>query len=1087
MNHVVKRLFRLHDGEERKVLQFAALGGIVQAGLAIGISAADSLFLVNVGADKLPIVYLITPAIMLAYIPLYAYLMGRFGIERLFKITLYLIAIGGVLLFVLLTLVTQNKAGASPIYFVIKIYCGLWFIALYTLVWNFIDGYFDILDAKRLFAFFSGGMAFGTIIGGALVPILLLYLEVKQLMLIWSALAIAALPLLRHVRNTWPRIESEESRLDDDRVSVTGQIGIIIHAVRSSKYFRYIVLAFLSTLMVTTICEFQYMRVFEQGRTAEQVAALFGHLYAMVSCLGLVINLFVFNRLVSRLGVRNTALIQPIVYAVVFSYLLLDFGFGAAVAGFVAYQGVLTSIDYNNQNFLFNALPTRGKAVLRTFIEGLCEPFATALVGVSLYFFAPRLSPESISVIGLGGVVVAIAAVFGLRSHYTTAIVANLREAWLNFSTKNSAYGAPLTVTEIEHAAEASTSDTTRVAVAAIRMLSRHDKQKGVDALLRFVENRDPGDQASAAVVLTEILEESDPDIFRRLVFWYAGNQARLTPAMLEVCGRFHILGSADIESLMKARDPTRRRVAALSLWSSRRLDVNLKGYALTNEMLRGAEADRAAAVRIIGKSGQTRYAVYVAAFLRDPALGVRQEAARAISVLATESADSIVDPVLESMCFCDREMRVSGFETLTKIGSTRSIRKLISLSPLFTADEVRQAEAVIHAIGLESVPILTAMVGETDQPLSSRSIVWRVLSRLAFPQFEALAPDLIESLLTRAYACLYARFVLNQEAAGNDHLMFLRDCYRSQDTALVEAILEILTISGRLFNFEQMASSLRSTDVKERGNAIETIEQACPHEVFTKLLPLLLTLPLEERVALSISKTHDELPSIAQVLRSAMESNEPLESAAGFMAAWTYSPAKETSPPPLGKEEIHSAMKQKLDTASSEMLDAVIFSLLSRETPLSTCDRSAAPEEMNAVERACILSQTAFFNALDPPELMDIAHASTLSTIQGGSALFEESDKSAHVYALINGEISEEAEGNPEHRHQLYRLLGEAHLKGGGTRPKSVRAGPHGLVVCSVPVKAVQDAMLKYPNIGITLFAFKLGVDLKSISSAGV
>ncbi len=94
---------KIHPGEGSKVLRFALLAALLQAGLSVGISCADSLFLNIVGADKLPLIYLITPAMMLLYVPLFAHLQGRFGIDRLFDITLGILVVGGILLYIALT------------------------------------------------------------------------------------------------------------------------------------------------------------------------------------------------------------------------------------------------------------------------------------------------------------------------------------------------------------------------------------------------------------------------------------------------------------------------------------------------------------------------------------------------------------------------------------------------------------------------------------------------------------------------------------------------------------------------------------------------------------------------------------------------------------------------------------------------------------------------------------------------------------------------------------------------------------------------------------------------------------------------
>ena len=61
MKTLLTRWFRLEPGELSRVFAFMLLGGVLQAGLAIGHSAADSLFLTRVGATQLPVIYVAMP------------------------------------------------------------------------------------------------------------------------------------------------------------------------------------------------------------------------------------------------------------------------------------------------------------------------------------------------------------------------------------------------------------------------------------------------------------------------------------------------------------------------------------------------------------------------------------------------------------------------------------------------------------------------------------------------------------------------------------------------------------------------------------------------------------------------------------------------------------------------------------------------------------------------------------------------------------------------------------------------------------------------------------------------------------------
>lgn len=94
---------------------------------------------------------------------------------------------------------------------------------------------------------------------------------------------------------------------------------------------------------------------------------------------------------------------------------------------------MLTSIEYNNQNLLFNATPSEVKRPLRTVVEGMAEPLASLLAGGFLLTMATQVDMRELSGIGvlLGAVLIAVA--LGLRHLYPQAMAANMRRGWLNF------------------------------------------------------------------------------------------------------------------------------------------------------------------------------------------------------------------------------------------------------------------------------------------------------------------------------------------------------------------------------------------------------------------------------------------------------------------------------------------------------------------------------------------------------------------------------------------------------------------------------------------------------------------------------
>lgn len=432
MQDLVNRLFKVEPGEWPKLLQFGLFGLMLQTGMGIGFAAGDAAFLTHVGAGQLPVIFLLTPAVMLVYTALFSYLLVRFSIDRVVEVTLGLLIAGGAILWGLIE-VGLPKPFDNWLYYALKLYLAMWYIGLYTLFWNFTDTYFDIQDAKRLFPLFAAFCALGTTLGALVVSLLAGVIPMHAFMLVWAGVALATAPVATMLRKRWTRIADSDADLDGETADVRTQFLRVAQTFKSSPYAVTLVLTLFVTLLMTNLAEYQYSTVLQKGRGEAELAALFGQLYAATNIFNLVICLFVFNRLVTRAGVRNVALILPLSYFAVFAYFFVAGGEWAAFAAFFAYHGVLTSIEYNNQNLLFNATPSAVKRPFRTVVEGLAEPLASLLAGGFLLMAAKTADMRELSGIGvvLGAVLVAV--VLALRHFYPAAMEANMRRGWLNF------------------------------------------------------------------------------------------------------------------------------------------------------------------------------------------------------------------------------------------------------------------------------------------------------------------------------------------------------------------------------------------------------------------------------------------------------------------------------------------------------------------------------------------------------------------------------------------------------------------------------------------------------------------------------
>jgi hypothetical protein len=949
MQRLLRRFLHLEEGEGAKIAQLALIGLVLQAGLTMGMNGADSLFLVKVGADKLPRIYLAMPVIMLCYIPVYSALMTRWGLDRVFDATLGLLVAGGVALWLALT---HTGALSLGFFYAAKLYAAVWYVGLYTLYWNFIDGYFDLFDAKRLFALLAAGSALGAIVGGTLVGPITAHFGVPALFLGWAACAAAAWPLALRTRRRWHKLASEEAE-EEEAPGWSESLGVL-NRLLHTRYALVLALVLFFTLIAATTCEFQYLTLFAAGRDEAQIATLLGHLSALVNVFNLGISLLVFNKLVAKLGVRNVALLQSAAYALVFSWLLLDGGFPAAVAGFFVYQGLMTSIDFNNANLLFSGLPADGAKQLRTVIEGICEPLATATAGFFLLLVAPRLSPEQISLAGVVVALVGLGLVFVLRYDYVAAIGANLRRDWLDLSRPSEGLLLSATAADLDLIEARSATASPGEAAVALRVLWLNAPLRGVRALLAFVRRAPSAAQNLVKLLLDEALARPDSADAREIQRWLdeydSDPDADFPDADLAgELGRHRLLSARRTEALLRLGGPEARGAAAVALWQSWRVPESQQAlHHVAGLLAAGDERSLLAGLHTLGWIGEARYAYLLRDYLRSSSPRVRQTALTALRTMADPSSAVLLPELIAVLAETAGEERLAALEAFERIGDASALPALLAVAAGFTPAERRRTGQLILQLGQSSVPILIEIAQNLRFNAAGRSVALRALGKLALPQMQLLAAPLVEQMARRSYAVAGNYLALTKDGGGAGgepgHALLVRRC-REFSSAMIELILETLAVAGRLPNFEALVVALRGGQSKDRGYAIETVEQACSRPTFALLLPLLDGRPIAAQVAWARAQGIVAEVDEHQVLVETLATGYPLACAAAAQALLAGGAATETE-----------RVLARLALLPDPLLSATIVTLLAR--------RGGATGALTPVEVANACNQAPEFGA---------------------------------------------------------------------------------------------------------------------------
>lgn len=1042
MIHWLRKCFRLQPGEARPALLLALLGALLQGGLAIGVTAADSLFLTQIGVAHLPLIYLLMPVLMLAYIPIYSLLINRLGINRVFRLTLAILACGGILFGAAFF---YSNGGTLPhlLYYLAKLFVSLWWVALYTLYWNFVDGYFDILEAKRIYPLLSGACAVGTGLGGLMVVGMSQFLPVGLLFLVWAALAILTVPVLLTILKRCKTLDDADGREEAGRRGLAQETREIAGIVRKSRYVVLLAAALFVTLLVTAVCEFQYMTVFSASHTEEQLAAIFGQLYAGVSILNILFNLFLFNRLVARLGVRNTALIQPFAYVAVFLGFILGRGELPALFGFIAYQGLLVTVDYNNVNFLINALPSGSKKQVRTLIEGLCEPAATATAGLFLLLFAPILGPANLSLIGLGIALASLILVLFLRGEYVHAMISNLKQGWLDFSQPLSALVGRRPPAEVAWLAEAARRGPTEETLLAIRLLWVTDKHLAADRLLDFIGASDEERCRAAQPLIAQMLADDDHNMIRRVLQWLNERDRPLGATMLEELCQRGLVASPDLLANLHTRSTAIRGASAATLYRSWKVEEGVASLQTLNRLLRGSNEERRAGVRALGFCGQSSYAHVLVPVVRSPDAADRREALDAIARLAGRESTRLLPAILQAATEGTAEERAKALVVLRKIGDPDCIAPLLAACTAFSPRELRDTESVLQAIDQRGVPAIVSYLLDASQPYAGRGLAARALARISFAQFASVCPGLIESEIARSYRSFAVLNRLGTTAAspapGAD---VLARFYRDLPKAAIDFVMELLGLAGRLPDFESVTASLRSPSAKERADAIETIEQACDRPAFVRLLPL-----LEGRGETAAAPAAD---GNGDPIREACGSHFAIEAAAGLQALW------ETDP-----EAARSVLRERaLGGDLPPALRRFLLAMLERFV------KSPHAIEPNFVEVLHALGGLGFFRGLRIEDLAQLAAIASFVSVEDGPV--EMRADRGPVFGLV---LSGEAEAGGQ-TVRAGAMLGEAAI---WTRGPARTVTGRRLRALMFDVSAVLELARRSPRLALALLEQQL------------
>ncbi len=342
----------------------------------------QSEFIDNLGASKLPYVYLLVALCSYPLLRIYGRLADRVRRHTLIAATCVVV----VLSFVLFWWLFQDPWPWVPVVF--YVWVTIVFVMMVSQFWSYANHVFDARQAKRMFGFVGAGGLLGSVAGGQVARLATELIGTRYALLIAAAIMGLIIVLINGIHRLAPADEAEMgaaglAKLEEARGG--------FELLRQSKLLQLIGVVMVLTVMVAQIVDLQFNWAVEQSTPeGDARTAFYGNFYSVMGIAAFIFQLMFTSRIHRTLGVGFGLRVLPVSMALGTGMLFLTAAtmpaalIVAAVVLKVSENGVRYSLDQATRELLFLPVPSHLRVKAKAFIDVFLQRGAKGLAALIL-------------------------------------------------------------------------------------------------------------------------------------------------------------------------------------------------------------------------------------------------------------------------------------------------------------------------------------------------------------------------------------------------------------------------------------------------------------------------------------------------------------------------------------------------------------------------------------------------------------------------------------------------------------------------------------------------------------------------------
>lgn len=327
---------------------------------------------IQIGQGKLAELFTWVFITMLAVVPFFGWLMATFPRKKILP-WLYLFFAANLLGFyaVMGSAGEQTPMIARVFYVWVSVY-NLFVISVF---WSFMADLFDSEQAKRLYGFIAAGGTVGALAGPVITTTLVASLGAKHLMLVSGGFLLVSVglivALIRWEKNSAVDAAAKAKNASEE-IPIGGSVWAGILDVVQSKYLLAICVFLFAYAILSSLLYFAQVEMLpKQIASSVERTQLLAKVDLVVNIITLLVQVFAFGALVTRLGTRFLLVAMPVVSIVGFIALALNPALAVLLVFGVMRRAGEYAISKPARETLFNVLPPEQKYKAKNVIDTL--------------------------------------------------------------------------------------------------------------------------------------------------------------------------------------------------------------------------------------------------------------------------------------------------------------------------------------------------------------------------------------------------------------------------------------------------------------------------------------------------------------------------------------------------------------------------------------------------------------------------------------------------------------------------------------------------------------------------------------------